>query len=113
MVIAVDFDGTLCTEAFPDIGEILPAHERVIRYLQSEKEKGSVIILWTCREDIPERKLLSEAVAWCKQNHIPIDYVNERPLPEYNGFFSRKLYADLYIDDKSINMEAFFQEVEG
>jgi len=113
MVIAVDFDGTLCTEAFPEIGEKLPVHENVIRYLQSEKEKGAMIVLWTCREDLPERKLLSEAVAWCKQNGVPIDYVNERPLPEFGGFCSRKLHADIYIDDKAVNLDTFFQEVEG
>jgi len=111
-VIAVDFDGTLCTEAFPDTGERLPVHDRVIAFLHAEKAKGALIVLWTCREDTPERNYLSEAAAWCRQNSVPIDYVNERPLPEIGGFPSRKLWADLYIDDKSVNLETFLQGVE-
>jgi len=109
MVIAVDFDGTLCEHRFPDIGAIKNVHREVIKYLQKQKELGSTIILWTCREDLPVRKFLTEAVEFCKENNIPIDYVNEYPMQMhgYEGFASRKVCADLYIDDKAVNTDWF------
>ncbi len=106
MVIAIDFDGTLCEHKFPEIGEIKEQHQKVIDFIRNEKSKENTItILWTCREDLKERMYLSEAVEWCKNNDIPIDFVNEYPLPQFKGFASRKVCADLYIDDKAINMK--------
>ena len=69
---------------------------------------GSKIILYTSREN-GTRKLLDEAVAFCKEQGIPLYAVNENPgnphaakigLKPSDG---RKVYADLYIDDKAIN----------
>jgi len=102
-IIAVDFDGTLCTHNFPEIGIILPEHRRVINFIQRAKNNGSIIILWTCRENTEERKYLDEAVNFCKEHDIPVDYANHYPNPEFGGFSSRKPYADLYIDDKAVN----------
>jgi hypothetical protein len=113
MVIAVDFDGTLCKHAFPEIGEVEPVHKAVADYLKLRKAKGDTIILWTCREDLAERKYLTEAVEWCKDKGIPIDFVNEYKLPQFNGFASRKICADLYIDDKAVNVRAFERKGEG
>lgn len=107
MVIAVDFDGTLCKHRFPEIGEIEVKHQRVIDFLKRSKQQGAVIILWTCRENLDERNYLDEAVTWCKNNNIPIDYVNEYPMPAFSGFASRKVCADIYIDDKALNIDAF------
>lgn len=110
MVIAVDFDGTLCEHRFPDIGETKPVHRKVIEYIKFAKKKGATIILWTCREDLPDRKYLSEAVEWCKQNYIPIDFVNEYPMPDFPVFATRKVCADIYIDDKAVNINTFENE---
>ncbi len=104
--IAVDFDGTLCKHTFPGIGPIEEKHEKVIKFLEKHKANGSTIILWTCREDCEEGKFLTDAVNWCKKNAIPIDYVNENA-PDLGlpiMFASRKVLADLYIDDKAVNM---------
>ena len=103
--IAVDFDGTLCKQDFPNIGEIEPKHQKVIDYIKREKNNEAIIILWTCREDMPERAYLTEAVDWCRENNIPIDHVNVYYQPEFKGFASRKVNADEYIDDKAINVE--------
>lgn len=100
-VIAVDFDGTLCTNAYPNIGAILPIHQMIHEYVRKEREKGTVIILWTCRCG----KELDAAVEFCQEHNIPIDYINEND-PERVAFYgmdSRKVSADLYIDDKSYN----------
>lgn len=110
-VYAIDFDGTLCTHEFPEIGIIEPKHERVINLVRSLKAMGHTIILYTCRDDKEERKYLTEAKEWCIKNNIPIDYYNEYPNPGWSGFElnelipCRKVCADYYIDDKAINMD--------
>ena len=100
MIIAVDFDGTLCEEDWPDIG---PAHKLVINTLIELQKKGNKLILWTCRNG----KLLNDAVNWCKDQGLIFDAVNEN-LPEvleaYGGNDSRKITADYYLDDKAIGM---------
>lgn len=107
MRIAVDFDGTLCKHEFPNIGIIEGRNQRVINYIRDKKVKGATIILWTCREDLEERKYLTEAVEWCKNNNIPIDFVNEYPMASFKGFATRKVCADIYIDDKAVNIDQF------
>ena len=47
IIIAVDFDGTLCKNCWPDIGE--PNH-KLIDYLMECYFNGAKLILWTCRE---------------------------------------------------------------
>ena len=99
-IIAVDFDGTLCKESYPGIGE--PNLALITMLLQLQKE-GCRIILWTCRCG----KLLEEAVQWCREYGLLFDEVN-RNLPEiveYYGSDSRKIYADIYIDDKAYHFQ--------
>lgn len=98
-VIAVDFDNTIARTKYPEIIE--PIYE-TIDLLRNLKSKGAKIILWTCREGEP----LEAAVKWCKENDVPIDLVNEnlKERSEYWGNDSRKIGADLYIDDKSFSL---------
>lgn len=94
--IAVDFDGTLCTQKWPGIGE---PNEELIAQLVEEQKAGAVIILWTCRE----RRMLREAVKWSEAHGLKFDYVN-RNTPERIRLYksdSRKISADIYIDDKA------------
>lgn len=95
MVIAVDFDGTLCENMWPDIGA---PNIELISYLLDEKKKGSKIILWTCRAG----DYLTDAVIWCMDHGLYFDAINEN-VPEkiaYYGGDVRKVSADIYIDDK-------------
>lgn len=95
-IIAVDFDGTLCTNKWPEIGE---PNESLMKYLNDRQEAGDKIILWTCRTG----NLLDNAVDWCKVHGLTFDAVNYN-LPEIIEKFgtdSRKIYADEYIDDKN------------
>lgn len=101
-IIAVDFDGTLAADAFPEIGQVEAEHEKVHRIIKRMKKEGSKLILWTCRTDTKERKYLTEAVEWCKSQGIHFDYVNENPENPY-GDNTRKVFADVYIDDRAIN----------
>ena len=110
MIIAVDFDGTLCEHSFPEIGIISKRNEAIIEFVRYAKTKGHTIILWTCRTDTDDRKYLTEAVEWCKVNDIPIDYANENPEEEkkWIPYVSRKICADVYLDDRT-----FHADVEG
>ncbi len=94
-IIAVDFDGTLCRNCYPEIGE---PNLKLIAILKNLHEKGCKLILWTCRCG----ELLEEAVQWCEQFRIPFDAVNENVeenLKKY-GTDPRKVFADVYIDDR-------------
>lgn len=96
MIIAVDFDGTLCSNKWPEIGE---PEELLLGTLRQHQDHGSKIILWTCRTG----KLLDDAVKWCEEQGLIFDAINEN-LPEIieqMGGDSRKIYADVYIDDKA------------
>lgn len=94
-IIAVDFDGTLCRDCYPRIGE---ANEGLIRRLKELRSQGERLILWTCRTGVQ----LEEALFFCQARGLVFDAVNEN-LPEILEVFggdSRKIFADLYIDDR-------------
>ena len=95
MVIAVDFDGCITTKnCFPNISEPRPYVVEAIKHIQ---QAGHKVILWTCREGIH----LERAVAWLHEHDINLSGYN------YNPFYqlqSRKIVADMYIDDKNVFM---------
>jgi hydroxymethylpyrimidine pyrophosphatase-like HAD family hydrolase len=98
-IIAVDFDGCLVTNKFPDIGE--PIFE-TIDALKEEQAKGAQIILWTCRRGEKEK----EAVDWCQVNGIRLSAVNENlcRIVEAFGGDTRKIFANEYWDDRAVQM---------
>lgn len=99
--IAIDFDGCLCTDAFPDIGE---PNWGVINWAKLEQRNGAGLILWTCREG----DLLLEAVEACRRWGLTFDALNES-LPDWIEAFGnrpRKVGASEYWDDKAFRMPA-------
>jgi len=96
-ILAVDFDGTLVKNEFPNIGEPDWVISGVVRAYQ---EMGWKVILWTCRTD----DMLKDAVNFCKETlGIEFDAVNDN-LPEviqYFGGSTRKVFANMYLDDRS------------
>ena len=98
MIIAVDFDGTIVEHKYPAIGRELPFAIETLRKLQSERHK---LILWTVREGV----LLEEALSFCRERGLEFYAVN-RDYPEEerdrNNHFSRKLKADVFIDDRNL-----------
>lgn len=94
-IYAVDFDGTIVENEFPDIG---PINQKVRKFLLERKEKGNIIILWTTRDN----EKLGEAVEFCDNHGIPIDYVN-RNVPWLDFETSNKIFADVYVDDRGYN----------
>lgn len=98
MIIAIDFDGTIVNDAYPAIGAPMVG---VKKALDEFREDGHYIIVWTCRADIP----LLNAVNWLLEHDIPFDRVNaQQPehLNKFGGSDTRKLYADVYIDDRNL-----------
>ncbi|TBW30393.1 BT0820 family HAD-type phosphatase [Gramella sp. KN1008] len=96
LTIAVDFDGTIVENRFPEIGKpILFAFES----LKKLQDEGHRLILWTYRHG--ER--LNEAVEFCKKNGLEFYAVNKSyPEEEYDDTISRKILADIFIDDRNL-----------
>ena len=96
MKIAVDFDGTIVEHKYPEIGKELLFAFETLRELQRQKHQ---LILWTYRSG----KELDEAVEFCKEKGIEFYAVNKNyPEEEYDGSISRKIDAELYIDDRNL-----------
>ncbi|MDO5017269.1 MAG: hypothetical protein Q4E10_02765 [Porphyromonas sp.] len=95
--IAVDFDGTIVTHEYPKIGREIPGAVEVLKRLLGD---GHRLILWTVRE----QGLLDEALAWCEARGLVFYAVNSNYPEEQTAdrHFSRKLQADIFIDDRSI-----------
>ena len=93
-IIGTDFDGTLCTNDWPNIGS---PNVRLIEYLKNCRKHGIKVILITMREG----KLLDDALEFCKNCGLEFDVVNDN-LPEMIEMYGcnpRKVYFDWYIDD--------------
>lgn len=94
--VAVDFDGTIVESKYPKIGKPMMFAFETLKKLQ---EEGYVLILWTYRSG----KQLTEAVDFCKKNGVEFYAVNNSfPEEEYNPKISRKIDADIFIDDRNI-----------
>lgn len=96
LTIAIDFDGTIVEDSYPEIGKPrLFAFETLTRL----QEDGHRLILWTYRSG----HRLEEAVVFCNDNGIEFFAVNQSFAgEEYDHTNSRKIYADIFIDDRNI-----------
>jgi hypothetical protein len=94
--IAVDFDGTIVDHEYPLIGK-----EKLFAFqtLRELEKLGARLILWTFRAG----KELDEAVEYCRKNGIEFYAVNKNyPEEIFDEAVSRKIDADIYIDDKNV-----------
>lgn len=99
MTIAIDFDGTIVEDRYPEIGRERPFATETLKMLIADRHK---LILWSVREG----KTLDEAVEWCKERGVEFyavnrDYPEERG-KENNNHFSRKLKVDMFVDDRNV-----------
>ena len=102
-IIALDFDGTVVTHAYPEVGEDIGA-VAVLKELVAQEDK---LILWTMRSGT----LLEDAVAWFKKHDIPLWGINEHPTQK-EWTESPKLHADLLIDDSALGCPTCFLDGE-
>lgn len=102
-IVAVDFDCTLtlADDSYPACG---PANRIAMEIMKEFRDNGGKVILWTCRYG----EALENAVELCRKHGLEFDAVNDN-LPEQSAKWrelhpdakmSRKIYADVYIDDK-------------
>lgn len=98
-IIAVDFDGCLVINKWPEVGAPI---EKNINKLKAEQADGAKVILWTNRVG----EALEKALEFCKEQGIHLDAVNEN-LPEIVEAFGgdcRKIFANEYWDDRVVLM---------
>lgn len=99
--ILVDFDGTVVTHDFPNVGKDIGS----VPVLKRLVEKGHKLILFTMRSHRPfltftgsSRDTLDEAVEWFAKNEIPLYGINTNP-DQKNWTDSPKAFGQLLIDD--------------
>lgn len=95
-IIAIDFDGTIVEHKYPAIGKEMLFAFATIKELQ---KKGHRLILWTFRAGQP----LEEAVEFCRKNGVEFYAVNKNyPEEVMDDTISRKINADIFIDDRNV-----------
>jgi hypothetical protein len=95
MIIAVDFDGTIVENRYPKIGREISF---AIDTLKALNKQGHQLILWTVRSGLQ----LEEAMAYCEEHGVVFYAVNKSyPEEVFDGAISRKINADLFIDDRN------------
>ena len=106
MIYAIDFDGTIVENRFPEIGALNPEAERFIREI---RERGDRWILYTMREG----EYLRQALDFLEKLGIGPDAANDN-LPEMCEFYHnnpRKIFANVYIDDHNAGGLLFAEAV--
>ena len=95
-IYAIDFDGTIVEDKWPEIGEEKKETTDFIRAIQ---DLGCQWVLWTCRTD----ENLNEALEFCLHHGLYPNAVNEgvHPRTLTGEWEPAKVFADTYIDDKA------------
>lgn len=108
-ILAIDFDGTIVEDRYPEIGPLRPGAREVINRLWASGRFK--IIIWTCRTGehaiTARRFLLLNVVCFDKFNESC-----QQNIAEYGGVDTRKIYADMYIDDKGLHELPSWHEIE-
>ncbi|WOO36069.1 hypothetical protein R2R35_20065 [Anaerocolumna sp. AGMB13020] len=92
-IYAVEFDGVICEDNYPEIGEPITS---TIEKLKEIQEDGGQLILWTCRNG----KELSDATKWCEGQGLTFNSINTN----INGDECKKVTADYYIDKNNADI---------
>ena len=90
---AFDFDGTIVTNKFPEIGEIIDG--TVERMNRLYTDLANIIIIWTCRSE----DYTSQMRQFLIKRKIPFDFINENPIFDTG---SRKIFAHEYHDGRML-----------
>ena len=99
MFVGLDFDGTVVTHDFPDIGKDIGA----ISWLLKIQEAGGRIILNTMRSG----ESLVAAVQFLEDQGVELYGVNQNP-SQASWTSSPKVYAHVYIDDAAFGCPLIF-----
>jgi hypothetical protein len=102
MFIGIDFDGTMVTHKYPELGEPLDYAVEVVHKLM---KAGHKIILYTMRSDTEKGNRLQEAVDYMEGEGIVLYGVNENKTQKH-WTDSPKIFCNLYIDDAALGIPA-------
>lgn len=108
--IAIDWDGTIVEDgAYPKAGEFKTHAVDVLKRIIAE---GGEIAIWTCRNGEEQEsaiidKLIAEGIYNFTFNK-PFDHFTNI----YGGDNARKIFADVYIDDRAIGAVIDWYEIE-
>ena len=112
-IIAFDFDGTIVEDNYPLVGQFKPnAKEVLTRLAQSGKYE---FVLWTCRSEWR----LQKAIEFLYMNNLltyftaineNVPYIKEKFAEQ--GSISPKIFADVYIDDKILNSNINWLDIQ-
>lgn len=113
MKAVFDLDDTICAHKRRDFDNALPV-EKTVEKIRRLKQAGIYIVIYTargqnsCRGDVAliKEKYESKITEWLNKNNVPFDEL----------VFGKPL-GDLYIDDKGISLQEFydiaFEKMEG
>ena len=91
IIIAVDFDGTVVTHTYPEVGQDIGA---VPWLRKAEDDYDAKLVLWTMRDG----EQLRDAINWFKTNKLNLWGIQTNP-EQRVWTNSPKAYCTLYIDD--------------
>lgn len=108
--IAIDWDGTIVNDgAYPEAGKFKNNAVDTIRRIIKH---GGEVVIWTCRNGYEQeekiKKKLSTAGIYDFKINQPFDHFTNI----YGGDNSRKIFADVYIDDRAIGAVIDWYEIE-
>lgn len=94
LLLAIDLDGTIADHHLHyDLDRTQP-REGAREAMERLWDEGFQLVIWTARDD------LDEVADWLDEWRIPYDFINEAPNQPTD---SRKLVADLYLDDRGLD----------
>jgi Fe-S cluster assembly iron-binding protein IscA len=99
LIFAIDFDGTIVTNDFPKMGDLMPNAKEVINTLY---DSGHTILVWTCRSfDKNTEANIYDVANFLGKSQLKVHGINvNAESVEFNPF--PKIYADIYIDDRQL-----------
>jgi len=112
-LIAIDFDGTLARNTWPDISKA-ELIKSVANMMQAQLigKPNTVFILWTCRAG----EKLEDAKKFIEKHRLPIYYFNEQHPSVFewmqDAVNTRKVYANEYWDDRAVTMPSLYMDDE-
>lgn len=97
IILALDFDETISITDWPTI---VGLRKGAKKYINKLFDRGYYIIVWTCRHGRNE----DEAYNFLKSQGIKFHAINEQHPALIKAFNNntRKISADIYVDDKSL-----------
>lgn len=106
-IIAIDFDGCMVDEAFPEVGKLKDGARKTIADLY---DAGYELILWTCRTNDGftdgtgkrhDGTYLQHATAFLRTEGLMKYFRRVNDNIDFRNT-SKKVYAHCYIDDRNI-----------